>query len=166
MAGWPSGRPKDGPLETGASTVAAVPLDKLAGLQPREERLATRIEVMGARADGKGLLVDLRGCGLFFGGGQVGFRAPGRHIPGAKNRPGDEFLVEPYYTFKSPEAIREILEEDKGSPVITYCNTGRVATVGYVAYRLAGFDDVAVYDGSMSEWGSHEECPVETGSGE
>lgn len=154
------------PVETGTSAVAAITPDKLADLAPQDSRLATREEVMATRSEKKGLIVDLRGPEYFSGAAKSGAVPKAGHIPGAKSRPGEEFLEGPYFTFKSPESIRDIVGADRGSGVITYCNTGRVATVGYAAYRIAGFDDVALYDGSMSEWGSHEECPVATGNEE
>ena len=47
------------------------------------------------------------------------------------------------------------------SPVITYCNTGRSASTGYLVLRLLGYDSVAVYDGSMSDWTASGARPVE-----
>ena len=61
--------------------------------------------------------------------------------------------------------IRELLDAThtaSDTPVVTYCNTGRDATIGYVAYRIAGFREVAVYDGSMAEWGNDTTCPMTT----
>lgn len=174
--GYPDARLLDGglakwrsegrPLESGRSAVAPVPTEALAGLVPREELLATRDEVMATRSGKAGQIVDLRDPEYFSGVAKSGSVPRAGHIPGARNHPGSEFLDEPFFTFKSPERIRAILGEDPGGSVITYCNTGRVATVGYAAYRIAGFDAVALYDGSMSEWGSHEECPVATGKQE
>lgn len=156
------------PLEAGASTASPVSVERLRGLKPVEARLATRDDVEAAR-EAKGLLFDLRGADYFSGEKKSGSVARAGHISGAKSLPGSEFLDEPYFTFKSPEAIREMLTGAGSAPdkhAITYCNSGRVATVGYVAHRVAGFDDVAVYDGSMTEWGLHEECPVATGAAE
>jgi thiosulfate/3-mercaptopyruvate sulfurtransferase len=156
------------PAETGASTAGPIPVDRLGDLRPVPGRLATRGAVLEARA-AKGLILDLRGEDYFTGAEQSGSVARAGHITGAKNVPGAQFMEEPHFTFKSPEAIRDVLESAgsrPGSPVITYCNTGRIASVGYVVHRIAGLNDVALYDGSMSEWSRYEECPVSTGSGE
>jgi thiosulfate/3-mercaptopyruvate sulfurtransferase len=44
--------------------------------------------------------------------------------------------------------------------IITYCNTGQRASVGYLALRALG-RDVAVYDGSWMEWGNDPSLPIE-----
>jgi thiosulfate/3-mercaptopyruvate sulfurtransferase len=46
--------------------------------------------------------------------------------------------------------------------VVTSCGSGVTAsTLALALYRL-GRDDVAVYDGSWSEWGGRSDTPVET----
>jgi thiosulfate/3-mercaptopyruvate sulfurtransferase len=38
-------------------------------------------------------------------------------------------------------------------PVITYCNTGHMASVDwFVLHELLGFENVALFDGSMHSW--------------
>jgi thiosulfate/3-mercaptopyruvate sulfurtransferase len=51
---------------------------------------------------------------------------------------------------------------DLGRPLVTSCGSGVTAsTLALALYRL-GRDDVAVYDGSWSEWGGRSDTPVET----
>ena len=61
--------------------------------------------------------------------------------------------------------MREALQAKTGksldTPVVTYCNSGNMGTVGYLGYRLAGFKDVALFDGSMALWTHNRERPVE-----
>ncbi|MBX3180528.1 MAG: sulfurtransferase [Candidatus Hydrogenedentes bacterium] len=163
LAKW---RAEERPLETGASQASPIVPERLSTLAPREALYATREEVLDAQRTKQGLLVDLRGKSDFTGETKSGSAPKAGHITGAKNLPGSEFLEEPYFTFKAPEQIRALVaaaSPEANQPVITYCNTGRIATVGYVAYRIAGFEDVSLYDGSMSEWGLHAECPMSTG---
>ncbi|RLA46559.1 MAG: hypothetical protein DRQ97_07500 [Gammaproteobacteria bacterium] len=47
--------------------------------------------------------------------------------------------------------------------VIAYCGGGISATVDALALTLIGHDNVAVYDGSMSEWVRDESLPLITG---
>jgi thiosulfate/3-mercaptopyruvate sulfurtransferase len=59
------------------------------------------------------------------------------------------------------EALAAALPE---GPVITYCNTGQLASTGwFVLSELLGRPGVAMYDGSMSEWTQDPARPVETG---
>lgn len=53
------------------------------------------------------------------------------------------------------------LESDR---VITYCGGGISATMDCLALYLCGQENVAVYDGSMSEWARDETLPLELGS--
>lgn len=127
----------------------------------REERLATLDEVKAA--GGQAHLVDLRSEAQFSGSSKDSKVSAAGHIPGAVNAPDTEFVDAAMCTVKPAESIDERLKMDgiDGSrPVITYCNSGRAASVGYFMMRLRGLPDVALYDGSMAEW-THEGQPVE-----
>lgn len=45
--------------------------------------------------------------------------------------------------------------------IITYCDLGNAAANGAFVLTLLGYQDVAVYDGSFSEWSRDENLPVE-----
>lgn len=157
------------PVTSGANTVAPIPVESLESLQTRGDRYATRDDVLTARSSGKKQIVDLRSPADFSGASKSKTSARAGHITGARNRPSDLFVEGDFSTFKAPEAIRELLNADmagKKSAVVTYCNSGRSATVGYVAYRIAGFEEVSVYDGSMADWGNQADCPMTSGDGE
>lgn len=48
---------------------------------------------------------------------------------------------------------------------ITFCNTGHWAATGWFTLsELAGMDNVAMYDGSMTEWSQDENRPLQTAS--
>ncbi|MFT7469360.1 MAG: thiosulfate/3-mercaptopyruvate sulfurtransferase, partial [Candidatus Pseudothioglobus sp.] len=48
--------------------------------------------------------------------------------------------------------------------VIAYCGGGISATIDALALTLIGHNNVAVYDGSMSEWVKDESLPLVMGS--
>ena len=48
-------------------------------------------------------------------------------------------------------------------PVITYCGGGIAASSDAFILTLLGVDQVAVYDGSMSEWAADPSLPLEVG---
>ncbi|MCC6610943.1 MAG: sulfurtransferase [Burkholderiales bacterium] len=70
-------------------------------------------------------------------------------------------------SFKSPEALRRIFERvgvSQGEPgeVIVYCRLSHRATLTWVALtKLLGVENVRIYDGSWTEWGSIVGFPVE-----
>lgn len=86
------------------------------------------------------------------------------HIPGSINLFYDELLQDG--SFKSVDALREILEGrglHEAERIIAYCGGGISATIDAFACQLVGYNNVAVYDGSMSEWVRDESRPLTTG---
>ncbi|KFV68917.1 Thiosulfate sulfurtransferase, partial [Dryobates pubescens] len=76
------------------------------------------------------------------------------HIPGAVNIPFQSFLTEAGHE-KSIEEIQEIFREkqvDLSKPLTATCRKGVTACHIALAAYLCGKRDVAVYDGSWSEW--------------
>ncbi len=51
-----------------------------------------------------------------------------------------------------------VFEKDR---IITYCGGGIASTLTALALRLAGHQDVAVYDGSLREWAADPKLPLE-----
>jgi thiosulfate/3-mercaptopyruvate sulfurtransferase len=86
------------------------------------------------------------------------------HIPGAVNQPRPT-LVAPDHTLLPPETLRAIFAQhgiEQDTPeIITYCNAGVSASFGMLALRIAGFKNVAVYDGSWKDWGNDDSKPIE-----
>ncbi len=87
-------------------------------------------------------------------------------IPGAVHLYFRRFLNEDD-TFKSPDEIRVVLAEAGIAPatlddIVCYCRLSHRATLVWVALAyLLGVDNVKVYDGSWTEWGSIVDFPVE-----
>ena len=88
------------------------------------------------------------------------------HMPGARNVPWNE-LINPDGTMKSAGELRAAFEGmgvDLDDPIVTTCGSGVSAALLALALARLGREDVAVYDGSWTEWGGRADTPVATGA--
>jgi thiosulfate/3-mercaptopyruvate sulfurtransferase len=112
----------------------------------------------------KAQVLDARSRGRFAGTDpepRAGLR--GGHIPGSLNLPYDE-LYQKDGTFLPADDIRRKLEGagiNLAKPVVTSCGSGVTASVLALGFHVVGRPDVAVYDGSWSEWGGRDDTPIE-----
>jgi thiosulfate/3-mercaptopyruvate sulfurtransferase len=87
------------------------------------------------------------------------------HMPGAKNLPyGNLFGADG--TFLPPDEIAARFRTagiDAARPVTTTCGSGVTACILALGLYLTGKTNVAVYDGSWSEWGGRSDTPIATG---
>lgn len=90
------------------------------------------------------------------------------HVPGSKCIPFSEMLDESQ-TLLSAEDLKKKFDKEEisvESPIVTSCGTGVTACVLALGLHRLGNGDVAVYDGSWTEWGANMETPVVSTSGE
>lgn len=88
------------------------------------------------------------------------------HIPGSKNLPYDR-LLNPDGTWKRGDALKVAFDEagvDLSQPLVTTCGSGVTAATVLFGAALLGKTDVALYDGSWSEWGADPSTPKATGA--
>ncbi|RQW69612.1 sulfurtransferase [Halomonas sp. YLB-10] len=129
-----------------------------------ESLLATTEEVEAAR-ESQGQLVDARPEDYFKGDNQSPAAAAPGTIPGALNLPHQSLLANDGGAWRLDTAQVtsriQAAELDASAKTVAFCNTGHwAATDWFVLSEIAGFDNVALYDGSMAEWTQDESRPL------
>lgn len=107
-------------------------------------------------ASGTEQLLDARGAARFTGDEADPHGAAPGHIPGSRNLPYTR-LLDDAGRFRDPAEIRAAFADagiDPTRPLVTTCGSGVTAAVLLFAAHLIGKDDVALYDGSWSEYGA------------
>ena len=163
-----------GALESGASKLEkgdfisqAPPQDKHDGY--RLVDFDGMVELVATPPDARPMqIVDARPQVRF--SGQMPEPRPGMasgHMPGAINCPITSLMEQGTGKIKPPETLKTIFAEANiamDKPVVTTCGSGVTACGLAFAMALLGKFDVALYDGSWSEWGGadtdREKCPV------
>ena len=120
----------------------------------------------GARGADAGCLINALGREQHSGtdGGRTYGRAG--HIPGSANVPAMELTDPETGLYRPAEELAALFEgagADRSRRVVTYCGGGIAASSDALALSLLGYDDVAVYDASMSEYAADPSLPLETG---
>jgi thiosulfate/3-mercaptopyruvate sulfurtransferase len=88
----------------------------------------------------------------------------GGHVPGSLSLPYGELLDPETGTMLPADALRERFQAagvDLARPVVTTCGSGVTACILALGLHLLGHRDVAVYDGSWTEWGGRDDTPIE-----
>jgi len=87
-------------------------------------------------------------------------------IPGAVHLYYKE-LLNADDSFKSPDQLRQVLDAaavapDRVDDVVCYCRLSHRATIAWIALgQILGHNNIKIYDGSWTEWGSIVGYPVE-----
>jgi thiosulfate/3-mercaptopyruvate sulfurtransferase len=127
--------------------------------------VADRQDVTKVLADGAAQVVDARSSARFRGEApepRASLRSG--HMPGALNVPFNE-VVAADGTLKPVTELQAVFAHvDLNRPIITTCGSGVTAAVLALALARLGRLDVAIYDGSWTEWGGHPDTVVVTGA--
>mgnify|MGYP000023551056 CR=1 FL=1 len=122
--------------------------------RPADSPLVGR-DAVAAAIDTDAVIVDTRERGEYVDG----------HIPGAVQLDWRTLVDDETRGLKPREEIEAILASTGITPdqrIVLYCNTARRISHTYVVLRHLGYDDLAFYEGSLTEWEAAGE-PIETG---
>ncbi|WP_089175308.1 sulfurtransferase [Bosea sp. AS-1] len=157
--GWTSDAKR--PVESGPSRPrSAAPYPVVAQQQLRSTTDATLIAARSKQAS----LVDARGPSYFEGREKAAEATRGGHIPGAIPRDYAGAFEPGTGKLKSRAELEKLFAVVPQGPAVSYCNTGHSAAANwFVLSELLGRDEVALYDGSMTDWTQDPERPVATG---
>ena len=162
--GLPRWRAEGHPVESGEPTIGQGSFTARA----RDDALVRSFEqVRATLGTDSAQIVDARAAARFTGE-DPGPRPdlPRGHIPGSRNVPFDAVLDDDDSALGDAAAIRQAFEDagvDPARPVIATCGSGITACTLALALAAVGAEQVAVYDGSWTDWGSRADAPVESG---
>ena len=158
LAKW---RAEGRPVELGDHRHASAALS----LRANPHAWADKSEVLAAIGDGEVCTLNALSAAVHSGELDAHYGRKG-HIKGSRNSPYAR-LLEADGTWRSDADLRPLFDsvEALGSRrVICYCGGGISATMNALALTRLGHADVAVYDGSMSEWSRDPDLPMELGA--
>jgi len=115
------------------------------------------------RNNASSLLLDVRSIDEYVG--HPRYPRSG-HIPGAKWWPWEANVdFANGFVPRSDDVLQSELTKlgvkDKTKPLILYCRSGHRASQSYLTLRSLGYTDVKLYDGSMAEYASKRELPLQ-----
>nr|WP_318384720.1 3-mercaptopyruvate sulfurtransferase [uncultured Enterobacter sp.] len=156
LAGW---QRDELPLQQGEVTLPEADFD--VKFDPLQVKRLT--DVLLASHEGTAQIVDARPAARFHA--EADEPRPGLkrgHIPGALNVPWTDLVFEG--ELKTTDELRDVFARanvDINKPIIASCGSGVTAVVLVLALNTLGVNDVTLYDGAWSEWGSRDDLPVE-----
>ena len=142
-------------IDAGYETVPTLATSRGGGnfvARPQEGLFVDSGLVLQALADPTYSVIDARSEGRFKGQEpepRPGLR--GGHMPNSVNIPHTSVLEDGKMSSKSK--LKDVFESYKDKKMIFSCGSGVTACVIALAAERAGYKNLAVYDGSWSEWG-------------
>lgn len=158
--GWRKWQAEGRPISTAAPEI---PPGQFTA-RPRRGLIADKDEVLAAIGDGQICIINALTPEQHSGKHGSPYGRPGR-IPSSVNLSAQALIDPETHAYRPLDEVRRMLAATGRSPtgrVITYCGGGIAASSDALVLTLLGYDNVAVYDGSLSEWAGDDSLPIET----
>ena len=129
----------------------------------REDVVLNKDDVLALLDNSDVAIVNALSAVQYQGTGGMVFGRPGR-IAHSTNAPYPDLADLAAGTLNDPAAVQRIFADADATPdkrIVNYCGGGISATIGFFAQKLMGYDNIAMYDASMQEWGFDETLPME-----
>jgi thiosulfate/3-mercaptopyruvate sulfurtransferase len=157
--GWEKWARESRPVSTDEPVFAPATLTP----HPRSELFVTRETVASAMDDPDTCLINALDADLHRGeNARYGRRG---RIPGSVNVPSSSLVHPDTNTFlpadEAASAFQKVGADPSGRTVL-YCGGGIAATLDAFLLHQLGYENLSVYDASMSEWARDESLPIET----
>jgi thiosulfate/3-mercaptopyruvate sulfurtransferase len=152
-------------LAEGRSVTTVPNTPASATFTPRIDALITcLVDDLKQRAGRTGeQILDARSDAEWAGAESRGNKRSGR-VPGAKHLEWSNFVTaDETRVFRPADELRAMFTAAGFSPdseIVTYCQGGVRAAHAMFALRLAGYEQVRNYDGSMKEWANRDDTPL------
>ncbi len=133
--------------------------------RPKPGRFVGKKDVLAASADRNTVVVNALNPQLHRGFEPSRYGRPG-HIPGSRNVSAATLIVpetKAFVPLTEAEAKFAAQGVAKDKRVVAYCGGGISATIDLFMLHRLGYDNLTLYDASMSEWAKDETLPIETG---
>jgi thiosulfate/3-mercaptopyruvate sulfurtransferase len=158
--GWRKWRQEERPVST---TPAEIPAGHFVA-KPQPQVIARKQDVLAAIENDTTCIINALAAEEHAGKGKSRYKRPGR-IKSSVNVPFMT-LVDPATHAYLPAKQLRARFADVGAldrkNVVTYCGGGIAACSDAFILTLLGVDNIAVYDGSLTEWTEDPETPMET----
>jgi thiosulfate/3-mercaptopyruvate sulfurtransferase len=160
-------------LDGGIAAWAKAGLPVESGVQAPSPKIFTAVldksiwaesaDVEKIERDGGATLVDARPATFFRGKERAPNAGAYGHIPGALSVDSAEFYDDKSNRLKPKAELEAVAMQVPAGAAVTYCNTGHwAATDWFVLHELLGRTNAKLYAGSMVEWSSNPNRPVES----
>jgi len=133
--------------------------------KPRDGLMADKNEVLAALEQGSTCVLNALSEEQHLGTGGANYGRPGR-ISDTVNVPAGDLHDPETHAYLPAEQLAEkfaVVGADSAERIITYCGGGIAASNDAFILTMLGYENVAVYDASMSEWASDPSLPMQTG---